>query len=101
MATLKPGLRMVSTYCSTEVIVTRGGDGVITCGGEQMVAAGDSAAERSMVDDNGSPGTVLGKRYRVETKTVEVLCVRQGAGALQLDGLPLGPVKPKVLPASD
>ncbi|WP_230202778.1 hypothetical protein [Parafrankia discariae] len=45
--------------------------------------------------------TLLGKRYRAPGGTFEALCVRQGAGALELDGLPLELVKPRTLPASD
>ncbi|WP_230205175.1 hypothetical protein [Parafrankia elaeagni] len=45
--------------------------------------------------------TLLGKRYRAPGGTFEALCVRQGAGALELDGVPLELVKPRILPASD
>ena len=44
MVELKPGARLQSTVCSTEVIVVQGaGDADVTCGGSPMVAcaAGD------------------------------------------------------------
>lgn len=100
MAELKPGTRLRSVMCTAEVIVTSRGAGTLTCGGKPMADGGDGFAGLPQ----GEPSqdrTLLGKRYRAPAGTLEVLCVRQGSGALHLDGVPLELVKPKTLPASD
>lgn len=102
MAALQPGIRLRSAACTTEVIVTRGGQGLITCGGHPMVAtAGDTPGGAEIPGGPSAARTLLGKRYRAVTGTLEVLCIRQGVGTLQLDGMPLQLVTPKPLPASD
>ena len=43
MAELKPGTRLQSTVCTTEVIVVKGdGEHALTCGGAPMVEAGSA-----------------------------------------------------------
>lgn len=103
MSELKAGTRLKSVAGGAEVIVTIGGDGVITCGGSPMLpstAAAPSTSPKS--GDVDEPRLVLGKRYRTADRSVEVLCVRQGTGALQLDGAPMDLLTQlKPLPASD
>ena len=62
---LKPGLRLRSATCSTEVIVIRGGADVdLRCGGALMAAAaGTAAGERLPLDEAFAGATLLGKRY--------------------------------------
>ncbi|WP_158506312.1 hypothetical protein [Tomitella biformata] len=103
MTKLKPGSRLGSTESAAQVIVTRGGHGVITCGGVPMLAADAEVLgnpQHTAIDGEGL--IVLGKRYRCADTSVEVLCVRQGTGKLQLDGAPMDLVtQAKPLPASD
>lgn len=103
MPELKPGARWRDAAGTAEVIVTRGGQGTITCGGVPMVAAEGAKPPNAAAPEDSNPArVVLGKRYRTEHDTVEVLCVRQGSGLLQLDGEPLNLVtQAKPLPASD
>ena len=95
-----PGTRLRSTVCTAEVIVTSSGEGTLSCGGEPMVAS-DARPTGPPSSEPELDRTLLGKRYRARAGTLEVLCVRQGPGLLELDRVPLELVKPKTLPASD
>lgn len=110
---LKSGARFRSAVCETEVVVTKGlADGpVLGCGGAPMVPAGPSggsagsaasaAPSGEVLDPSLSGGTVLGKRYTDESGSLEVLCVKVGAGTLTLDGVPLVLRQAKPLASSD
>ena len=96
---MKPGTRLKSAVCDTEVMVIRGGDGLLECGGAPMAeerpdAGGDPAADFA-------EGTLMGKRYVDEAGTVELLCVKPGKGSLSLDGTALKTKDAKTLPSSD
>lgn len=43
----------------------------------------------------------LGKRYKDENSGVEVLCIKPGNCALNVDGRGLEELQPKVLPSAD
>jgi hypothetical protein len=102
MTKLQPGTRWRSVNSTTEVVVTMGDEGTLTCGGRPMQPAGDEARpEPSGRPPTDDVQTVLGKRYRSPDGTLQVLCVRQGAGTIGIDGSPLEMVKPRLLPASD
>ncbi|MGQ5700519.1 hypothetical protein ACUJ46_00490 [Sandaracinobacteroides sp. A072] len=95
---MKPGTRLKSAACTTEVVVIRCGGGQIECGGQPMAetAAGDGVPAAGL--DSGS---VMGKRYVDAAGTVELLCVKPGKGTLALDGVALQLKEAKPLPASD
>jgi hypothetical protein len=97
---MKPGSRLKSAVCDTEVIVVRGGgDGVIECGGKPMDA--ERPAERGAIDLAFAGGTLTGKRYVDAAGTVELLAVKGGQGALSLSGVALQTKDAKPLPSSD
>lgn len=101
MVTVKPGARLQSTVCTTEVIVVAGtGELDLRCGGAPMVPAGTAtiAGEPAAGAD---AGTQLGKRYGDPDATVELLCTKAGAGALFLGDTPLEVRAATKLPASD
>jgi hypothetical protein len=99
---LKPGLRLQSQVCTTEVVVVKpGGGGALTCGGAPLVAKDDPIDPELTLDPDLAGGTLLGKRYTDGTATVEILCVKAGSGSLQLDGASLVVKAAKALPASD
>lgn len=99
---IKPGARLRSTVCETQVVVVRGtGDIVLTCGGTPMVGVDDPAATTGPTESGHDAGTLLGKRYEDGSGTVEVLCVKPGTGSLGLAGSPLAMKAAKELPASD
>ncbi len=99
---LKPGSRLRSTTCETQVVVVRGaGDLDVTCGGAPMVAADAPAAEGGTPAPGRAEGTLLGKRYEDAEGVVELLVVKPGAGSLGLGETPLSVKAAKQLPASD
>lgn len=95
---MKPGSRLKSTACTSEVVVIRYGSGMLACGGAPLSESGGDDGE---LDPALSGGTVMGKRYVDEAGTVELLCVKPGKGTLTLDGAPLVLKEAKPLPASD
>lgn len=96
---MKPGTKLKSVVCDTEVMVIRAGEGTVACGGAPM--ADDRPAERGAIDPAFAEGTRMGKRYVDAAATLELLCVKQGAGSLSLDGVALTTKDAKPLPASD
>ena len=98
----KPGARLRSVTCSTEVVVVKGGPDEVDlrCGGEPMVAIDDPAT-------SGAPaapfdgGTLVGKRYVTEDEAIELLCTKPGAGSLSLGEAALLVKGAKPLPSSD
>jgi hypothetical protein len=98
---MKPGTRLVSTVCDTEVMVVRGADVALYCGGAPMVEAGAERPEGHRPAGGFAGGTGLGKRYLHPDSGLQVLCVRPGAGSLSVDGVVLEPMVSKPLPSSD
>jgi hypothetical protein len=96
---MKPGTKLKSTVCDTEVMVIRGSDVVIHCGGAPMEA--ERPAERGTVATGWDKGTLIGKRYVDAAGTVELLCVKPGKGSLSIAGVALQLKDAKPLPASD
>jgi hypothetical protein len=101
--TLKPGTRLFSAVCTTEMIAVKApaGEVGLTIGGAAPVS---SAAERggsdSVAEGHGG-GVSMGKRYVDEADTIELLCTKAGDGVPALDGVPLQLKEAKALPASD
>ena len=99
---LKPGTRLRSQACTTEVIVVRppAGDVDLRCGGAAMVPVGGDAATQPL-DPGHQAGTQLGKRYADEGTGLELLCTKAGEGSLSLNGAPIDLKDAKPLPSSD
>jgi hypothetical protein len=100
---LKPGLKLKSAVCATEVIVVRApADPVeVACGGAPLLADGDSAAPGAALDPEHADGTLMGKRYADDELGIELLCTRPGEGSLSANGEVLHPKGAKPLPSSD
>ncbi|MFR9804141.1 hypothetical protein ACL02T_17885 [Pseudonocardia sp. RS010] len=98
---LKPGVRIYSTACSTELIAVKvpAGELDLKIGGLDAVTA--PPADRADVQDGFGGGTQMGKRYRDESGTIELLCIKAGDGVPTLDGATLTVGEPKLLPSSD
>lgn len=96
---MKPGTKLKSVVCDTEVMVVRAGDAGIECGGLPM--AEERPAERRPVNPAFAEGTKIGKRYVNAAGTVELLCVKPGQGSLSIAGQALKIKDAKPLPASD
>lgn len=99
---IKPGRRLRSAVCETEVIVIKGaGDYDLRCGGAPMLPGGAAAAPSGALVAGQDGGTLLGKRYEHVERGVELLCVKPGRGSLTIGAEPLGLLAAKKLPAAD
>lgn len=100
--TLKPGARLLSAVCATELIAVKApaGEVELTIGGAPAVVG---AGERNVgeVADGHGGGTAMGKRYVDEADTIELLCTKPGDGVAALNGEILQLKEAKALPASD
>ena len=103
MGAVKPGARLRSVACETEVVVVKGPPGEVDlrCGGAPMLAIGEAGDSRSLPGPSFDQGTVVGKRYVNDDESVEVLCTKPGAGSLSLGDVALCVRGAKPLPASD
>jgi hypothetical protein len=101
--TLKPGTKLRSVVCSTEVIVVRAPPEPVDlrCGGRALVIDAAPAAPDAEPEPGFDDGTMLGKRYTDEDKTFELLCTKAGRGSLSLVDVGLQFSGAKPLPASD
>lgn len=101
MHVLKSGAKFKSVACDTQVMIIRGlpGEHELSCGGAAMV--GPAEAGSAALDADKAEGTGMGRRYVNGDETMELLCVKGGAGTLCLDGEKLEPKQAKALPSSD
>ena len=97
---MKPGTKLKSAVCDTEVMVIRGGaDVVVECGGAPMAA--EAPAERRPINPAFAQGTRIGKRYVDAGGKIELLCVKAGQGSLSVAGIALQTKDAEPLPSSD
>lgn len=93
-------MKLKSAVCDTEVLVIKAvATGVVACGGAPMVEA--RTGEQGVADPAFAGGSKMGKRYTDAAATLELLCIKPGAGSLALDGVALQIKDAKPLPASD
>lgn len=96
---MKPGTKLKSSVCDTEVMVIRGTGPTVDCGGAPM--AEQRPETPGAIDPALADGTLIGKRYVDAEATLELLCVKGGKGSLSVGGQKLGIKDAKPLPASD
>ena len=103
MAKLKPGSRIRSAVCATEVMVVAAPaeDMELTCGGAPMIALDAEPTASTEISPDAKGGTKIGKRYVDAEGTIELLCTKPGEGALGLRGELLVTKEAKPLPSSD
>jgi hypothetical protein len=101
MQVLKAGSKWKSAVCDTQVMVIKGpaGEHNLGCGGAPMIGASETG--NGTLDPSRADGTLIGKRYVNADESIEVLCVKEGKGSLDLDGEGLAPKQAKALPTSD
>jgi hypothetical protein len=100
----KPGQRLRSQVCATEVIVVRppAENLDLRCGGQPLV----EITAQVDIDQGDAPapgldtGTQLGKRY-TDGDLLELLVTKAGAGTLSIGPTPLMLKDAKPLPSSD
>lgn len=100
---VRPGVRLRSGVCRTEVIVVKAPDSSVelACGGVPLLPVDAGAQSGAELDPALAGGTLLGKRYGDPTIGIEVLCTKAGQGSLTCNGAPLPSKDAKPLPASD
>ena len=100
---LRPGLRLESATCDTQVVVVKApkesADADVRCGGQPMRAVG-TGGDRLPITTEGE-ATLLGKRYADDELGLELLCTQAGGGALSVGDTPLLVRGAKPLPSSD
>ena len=103
MRVLKPGLRLKSAVCATEVMVIRApaAEAQLECGGAEMLAVTEALPAGAKLDPALAQGSLIGKRYVDAEERYELLCTKAGEGSLALSGAPLGVKQAKALPSSD
>ncbi len=101
--TLKPGTRLRSAVCSTELIVVKApaAEVDLTIGGVPPAADGGGEPSGGEPAAGYDGGTAMGKRYVDDAETIEVLCTKSGRGVPALSGGVLRVKEAKPLPASD
>jgi len=99
---LRPGTRLYSAVCSSELIVVKApADEVeLTIGGAPALTA-TGRSDGSAVADGHGGGTSMGKRYIDESGRLELLCTKPGEGLPAVGGRPLALKTATPLPASD
>lgn len=97
---VKPGMKLSSTVCKTQIMVLRAPAGAldISCGGAPM-QVGDPAELGAVSGENS--GTLVGKRYTDAEETMEFLCTRGGDGSVAVAGHVIDVKAAKKLPSSD
>jgi len=100
--TLRAGERLRSNVCTTVVIVVRAPSVPVDlrCGGSPMRPFAEPADGRPL-DAAYAGGTLIGKRYADADSGLEVLCTKNGEGALSIGTRMLGVMEAKALPSSD
>jgi hypothetical protein len=103
MPQLKPGSRLRSAVCDTEVMIVAApaGEVKLECGGAAMLEITTQRPAGGSPAAGASGGTQLGKRYVNAAGDLELLCTKPGKGSLAAGGQPLSLKEAKPLPASD
>ncbi len=101
--TLKPGARLFSAVCTTELIAVKvpSGEVDLTIGGVAPVASIAERTEGGVVIEGHGGGAAMGKRYVDSTDTIELLCTKAGDGVPAVGDELLVLKEAKPLPASD
>ena len=100
---LKPGQRLRSQVCETQIIIVHPADADVDlqCGGSPMVDLNSSDRLDSAPQEGLAGGNEMGKRYIAEGSSLEVLVTKAGAGTLAVSDNPLVTKEVKPLPSSD
>ena len=101
--TLKPGTRLFSVVCATEMIVVKasGAEVELTIGGVQPVTSASDRSTVGEVAEGHGGGAAIGKRYTDADGTIELLVTKPGEGVPAVAGELLTIKDAKPLPASD
>lgn len=100
---LRPGTRIFSGVCDTELIVVKAPKTEVnlTVGGAPALSEKSDSRAPGVVQDGHGGGAVMGRRYGDAAGELELLCTKAGEGVPGVDGVVLGLREHKVLPSSD
>jgi len=103
MPRMKPGTRLRSAVCTTEVMVIQApaDDVDVRCGGTSLLDLVAQPAPGAAPAAEAAGGTLIGKRYVSAAGDLELLCTKPGAGTLALGDVALTIKGAKPLPSSD
>ncbi len=94
------GKRYVSPG-GAEVIVTKGGSGVLSDGEVSLWLKEEAPAGATDGSGRTEPVIQLGKRYKSPDGEVELLVIKPGVCDLRYNGAAMELLQPKVLPSAD
>lgn len=100
---VKPGTRLFSSVCSTEMIAVKapGVEVDVTIGGvSPVLVVADRSGSGTVAPGHGG-GAAMGKRYVDADDTIELLCTKPGDGLPAVAGALLQLKDAKPMPASD
>jgi hypothetical protein len=97
---VKTGQRYVSPG-GAEMVVTKGGDGVLTDGDVELQPKGSEAALAGASPGPNAIEVALGKRFTAADGSVSVLITKAGQCDLRYNGEPMELQQPRQLPSSD
>lgn len=99
---LRPGDRLRSAVCSTEVVVVKAPAQALDlrCGGAPMLGADQDPPAGVTLSPLHSSGSLIGKRYTDDAE-LELLCSKAGEGSLSIEDTALVVKGAKPLPSSD
>jgi hypothetical protein len=103
LSELKPGARLRSAVCTTEVMVIQAPDRHVDlrCGGAALVPLGTAPRADAAPIPSAAAGTQVGKRYVNQAGDLELLCTKPGQGSLAEGAEALTIKGAKPLPSSD
>jgi hypothetical protein len=94
------GKRYISPS-GAEVIVTKGGDGVLSDGEVALILKDEAPPDLKDGSGRSEPVIQLGKRYKSGDGEVELLVIKPGVCDLRYNGAEMELLQPKVLPSAD
>jgi len=103
LSELKPGTRLRSAVCTTEVMVIQAPNRHVDlrCGGVPLVPLGTTLPAEAAPIPSAAAGTQIGKRYVNQAGDLELLCTKPGQGSLAEGAEALAIKGAKPLPSSD
>ena len=97
---VKTGQRYVSPG-GAEMVVTKGGDGILSDGGVELQPKGSESAFAGAVPGPDAQEVALGKRYTYAEGGVSLLITKGGNCDLRYNGESMEMQQPRKLPSSD
>lgn len=97
---IKAGSRYV-TPSGAELVVTKGGDGLLTDGDVPLQEKDSSNGFDGATTSADAMTINLGRRYQSDDEGVTVLVTKAGQCDLRYDGAPMEVQQPRKLPSSD